>query len=45
MTKWRDVLGVLKVQDNLLDFDHLVMWGKQLGLSEWLGQAFLEAGL
>jgi len=43
--QWRDVLGVLKVQDEQLDFDYLWQWAEILGLALDLDQAFTEAGL
>lgn len=43
--QWRDVLGVLKVQGEQLDFDYLWQWAEILGLALNLDQAFSEAGL
>ncbi len=43
--QWRDVLGVLKVQGETLDFTYMAQWAVSLGLSEALGQAIIEAGL
>lgn len=43
--QWRDVLGVLKVQGNNLDFDYLQQWANTLGLASDLTQACQEAGL
>lgn len=43
--QWRDILGVLKVQNNRLDFTYLWEWGENLGILEQLNQAFLEAGV
>lgn len=43
--QWRDILGVLKVQSNSLDFDYLTYWAKEENLSTLLNQAFLESGL
>lgn len=43
--QWRDVLGVLKVQGDSLDFEYLREWANQLGLGEMLERAFVEAGL
>ena len=42
--QWRDVLGILKVQRQTLDFNYLNQQGKTLGLSESLAQATKEAG-
>ncbi|WP_204104441.1 MULTISPECIES: hypothetical protein [Spirulina sp. CCY15215] len=43
--QWRDVLGILKVQRELLDLDYLQEWAIQLGLSEDLRLVLAEAGL
>ena len=43
--QWRDVLGVLKVQGETLDFTYMATWAVSLGLSETLAQALVEAGL
>ncbi|MGI0480337.1 hypothetical protein ACN4EE_06055 [Geminocystis sp. CENA526] len=43
--QWRDVLGVLKVQSNSLDFDYLTYWAKEENLSTLLNQALFESGL
>lgn len=43
--QWRDVLGVLKVQGDTLDFDYLRSWGMRLDLAELLDRAIREAGL
>ena len=43
--QWRDVLGVLKVQGNSLDFAYLLQWALELELEEDLGRALVEAGL
>lgn len=43
--QWRDVLGVLKVQGELLNFEYLTQWAVQLDLTELLGRAISEAGL
>jgi hypothetical protein len=42
--QWRDVLGVLKVQRDKLDFDYLREQSQQLGVFDALIQAFTEAG-
>lgn len=42
--QWRDVLGVLKVQTENLDFGYLTQWAGQLGIESALNQAFTEAG-
>jgi hypothetical protein len=43
--QWRDVLGVLKVQQPVLDYGDLAGWAAQLGLSERLERAMVEAGI
>lgn len=43
--QWRDVLGVLKVQGNGLDFAYLTQWAERLDLIELLDQAMIEAGI
>ena len=43
--QWRDVLGVLKVQGNDLDFDYLQEWASNLGLAENLARAAGASGL
>ena len=37
--QWSDVLGVLKVQGNQLDFQYLERWAKQLGTDDLLARA------
>jgi len=43
--QWRDVLGVLKLQGDRLDFDYLQKWGVELSLSDLLETAYTESGL
>ena len=43
--QWRDVLGVLKVQGERLDFDYLREWADALKLRDDLDQVCREAGL
>ncbi|MEM9540763.1 MAG: hypothetical protein AAGA60_14820 [Cyanobacteria bacterium P01_E01_bin.42] len=43
--QWRDVLGILKVQGELLDLDYLQEWATRLGLSADLRLVLVEAGL
>jgi len=43
--QWRDVLGVLKVQAERLDFGYLAQWAQTLGLTELMAQALREAGI
>jgi len=42
--QWRDVLGVLKVQDERLDLDYLRQMAAELRVSELLERALREAG-
>jgi hypothetical protein len=41
--QWNDVLGVLAVQAEALDFDYLTDSAKELGLQELLDRAKAEA--
>ena len=43
--QWRDVLGVLKVQADRLDFNYLNQWAETLKLEDLMRQALQEAGL
>lgn len=43
--QWRDVLGILKLQADFLDYGYLTEWAKNLGLVDLIGQAFAEAGI
>ena len=43
--QWRDVLGVLKLQGDRLDFDYLQKWAVELSLSNLLETAYTESGL
>ncbi|MFM7425925.1 MAG: hypothetical protein ACKO7W_13195 [Elainella sp.] len=43
--QWRDVLGVLKVQQEALDYGYLGDWAERLGLGELLERALVEAGI
>jgi hypothetical protein len=43
--QWRDVLGILKVQGQTLDFDYLHRWANQFQLLGDLTQAMTEAGI
>ena len=43
--QWRDVLGVLKVQAERLDLQHLRRWAASLDLVELLERALQESGM
>lgn len=43
--QWRDVLGVIKVQAERLDLDHLRRWATVLGLWVLLERALAESGV
>jgi hypothetical protein len=43
--QWLDVIGVIKVQGDLLDKKYLAGWSRKLGLSSLLKDAFVEAGV
>lgn len=43
--QWRDVLGVLKVQGETLDFAYLTDWATQLDVAELMQTALAAAGL
>jgi hypothetical protein len=43
--QWRDVLGVLKVQCNRLDYGYLAQWSDRLGILDALNQAITQAGI
>jgi len=43
--QWSDVLGVLNVQGNQLDFDYLGRWAEALNVIDLLGRARQEANL
>jgi hypothetical protein len=43
--QWRDVLGILKIQGNSLDFVYLRQWSENLGIDRSLALALREAGL
>jgi hypothetical protein len=42
--QWNDILGVLKVQKELLDLFYLKKWAVALGISDLLEKALSEAG-
>ncbi|MBL1173663.1 hypothetical protein [Pantanalinema sp. GBBB05] len=43
--QWRDVLGILKVQGNSLDFAYLTQWAARLNVTELVQRAIAAAGL
>ena len=43
--QWRDILGVMKLQGQQLDFSYLWQWAESLRLVELLDRAFRESGL
>ncbi|MFA4922742.1 MAG: hypothetical protein WC557_00940 [Ignavibacteriaceae bacterium] len=40
--QWKDILGVIKVQGNLLDKEYLSNWAKELGVYDLLQKALTE---
>lgn len=43
--QWRDILGVLKLQREILDLSYLSLWSQNLGVKESLLKAMSESGL
>lgn len=43
--QWRDVLGIIKLCANSLDYAYLAQWAEQLNLVDVLSQALTEAGV
>ena len=43
--QWLDIIGVIKIQGNLLDADYLQHWAKELNLLELLEKAYQDAGI
>ena len=43
--QWRDIIGVIRVQNDQLDLNYLRKWGTQLQVSDLLKKAFLEANI
>lgn len=41
--QWHDVLGIMKVQRELMDKEYLRHWAAELGISDLLEQAFRDA--
>ncbi|MCZ6635224.1 MAG: hypothetical protein O7G87_17635 [bacterium] len=42
--QWRDIMGVLKVQDDRLDLTYIRQWADRLGFSDLLSRALEESG-
>jgi hypothetical protein len=42
--QWRDVLGILKVQEGMLDITFLQKWAGELRVADLLEEAFRDAG-
>lgn len=43
--QWRDVLGILKLQAQTLDYTYLMEWAEYLNLVDTLSRALTEAGI
>lgn len=43
--QWRDILGILKVQGERLDYAYLIDWADRMGVLNALNQALIEAGV
>ena len=43
--QWKDILGVIKVQGELLDKRYLLKWAEKLGMEDLLEKAFTEGEL
>jgi hypothetical protein len=43
--QWNDLLSVLKVQANTIDYDYLRHWAVELGVADLLLKAFDDAGV
>jgi hypothetical protein len=41
--QWRDILGVLELQSDRLDFEYLNLWGNKLGIQDLLLRAIQSA--
>jgi hypothetical protein len=41
--QWLDIIGVIKVQNALLDKDYLIKWAKKLQLPDLLEKAYLDS--
>ena len=45
VAQWNDILGVLKVQKNLLDMKYVKYWASELGVTDLLKQVLSDAGI
>lgn len=43
--RWRDVMGILKMQRDALDFEYLNQWAGKLNVDMLLQRAFEDAGI
>ncbi len=43
--QWRDVLGVIKIQQERLDLEYLEQWSTYLNVTAQLKQALQESGI
>lgn len=43
--QWRDVLGVIKIQGERLDFDYMAQWAKEMKLTDLLLLACSQSGI
>lgn len=43
--QWKDIIGVIKVQGNLLDKNYLTKWAEELGVKDLLDKALEEGEL
>ena len=43
--QWNDVLGVLKVQESVLDLTYLERWAAHLNITNLLEQAYIDSGI
>jgi len=43
--QWRDILGILKIQEGLLDYEYLYGWAKEFKFQNKIFQATIESGV